>query len=179
MAKNAENFNINIRTAGEEDIAIILQLVSELAEYERLSHKITATSDHFREFGFGAEKYFRAIIAEYGIEEELRVSGFALYFFTFSTFLGQPTLYLEDLFVKPQYRGNGIGLALLKELAKIAVQKKCGRMEWSVLDWNKPAIKFYEALGARALSDWTVFRLEESGIKKLSQLKTENREADE
>lgn len=174
MAKNVENFNINIRTAGEEDIPVILELVKELAEYERLSHKVTATPDHFREFGFGAEKHFRAIIADYDTEEHQGVAGFALFFFTFSTFLGQPTLYLEDLFVKPQYRGNGIGLALLKELAKIAVQKKCGRMEWSVLDWNKPAIKFYEALGARALSDWTVFRLEESAIKKLSA--TEDRE---
>jgi GNAT superfamily N-acetyltransferase len=108
------------------------------------------------------------LIAEYPNNAEKSITGFALYFFTFSTFLGKPSLYLEDLFVKPVYRGKGVGLSLLKELAKIAIEKDCGRMEWSVLDWNEPAISFYKTLGAKPLSDWIVYRMEGMDLKRLS-----------
>ena len=168
MRKKLNKSNLNIRIANKNDIPEILKLVKELADYERLGEKVSATKELFEQNGFGENSYFKALIAEYFNEDETKVTGFALFFFTFSTFLGKPTLYLEDLFIKPIYRGMGVGFSLLKELARIAMEKECGRMEWAVLDWNKPAINFYKTLGSKSLSDWTVFRLEGMEIQRLS-----------
>ncbi len=133
----------------------ILGLIRGIAEYERLLHEVKATEPLLREHGFGPRRVFHAILAE----RDGRAVGFALYFFTFSTFTGQPTLYLEDLFVVPAERRGGIGSRLLARLAQIAVERRCGRMEWSVLDWNTPARDLYFKLGAKAMEEWTVFRM--------------------
>lgn len=163
-----KNLNFQIRIARKDDAAVILRLVKELSVYERLSNKVTATPESFEKFGFGEHPYFESLLVDTtGDQKELTV-GFALYFFTFSTFEGKPTLYLEDLFVKPEYRGRGIGKALLIKLAKIALEKDCARMEWSVLDWNKPSIEFYKSIGAQPMSDWTTFRMEHTAIKNLA-----------
>ncbi len=148
----------------EKDIPGVLELVKGLAEYEKLLPQVTATIELYLKNGFGDNRYFHALL----VENRDRYVGFALYFFTFSTFIGKPTLYLEDLFVLPEYRGHGIGKALLRKLANIALLRDCGRMEWSVLDWNEPAIRFYKKLGARPMSDWTVYRLLKDEIKKLA-----------
>jgi GNAT superfamily N-acetyltransferase len=158
----------HIRKMEESDIPEVFALVKRLSEYEKLIHEVTASEDLYKEHGFGSTSYFQAILAESIKVNEPNLFGFALYFFTFSTFTGKPTLYLEDLFVLPEFRGLGIGKSLLKELAKIALEKGCGRMEWSVLDWNKPAISFYRSLGAKPMNDWTVFRLQLGDIKKLA-----------
>ncbi len=155
----------NIRKASEEDVPKILQLVKKLAEYEKLSHQAVATEELFKQFGFGETAYYHALIAE---NNHAGAVGFALYFFKFSTFLGKPTLHLEDLFVLPEHRKSGIGKSLLKTLAGIALEKNCGRMEWDVLDWNKPAIQFYESIDAAPLSDWITYRLTTDNLKKLA-----------
>lgn len=146
---------IRIVPATERDVPLILAFIKELAEYERLSHEVSATEELLREHLFGERRYGEVV---FGCEGD-RPVGFALFFQNFSTFLGRPGLYLEDLFVKPEARGRGIGRAMLHYLARLAAQRKCGRFEWSVLDWNAPAIKFYESLGAMPMKDWTVFRL--------------------
>lgn len=158
--------NFTIRSADAEDIPVILNLIKELSVYEKLSHEVTATEEMLAKFGFGDKKYFEVILAETG---ERRAVGFAFYFFTFSTFIARPVLYLEDLYVLPEFRGQGIGKALLIELAKIALEKECGRMEWWVLDWNEPAIEFYRSLDAVPMSEWTTFRLNRDAIEKLSK----------
>ena len=145
--------------ATERDVPQILELIKGLAEYERLSHMVEADEDRLRRTLFGdrpAAEVWMAYRQENGGEE---CAGFALFFTNYSTFLGKPGLYLEDLFVKPQFRRQGIGIALLKKLASIARERDYGRMEWSVLDWNEPAINFYKKLGAAPLDDWTMFRL--------------------
>jgi GNAT superfamily N-acetyltransferase len=144
-----------LRRATEADVPTILDLIRGIAEYERLSHEVEATEALIRTHGFGPRPIFEAILAE----ADGRALGFALYFFTFSTFKARPTLYLEDLFVRPESRGRGIGRRLLVQLARIAVERDCGRMEWSVLDWNTPARDFYFKLGAVAMDEWTVFRM--------------------
>ncbi len=164
-----KKLNFQIRRAAKKDAAIIFELVKELSVYERLSHKVKATVELYEEYGFGKNSFFNTLLADINENEQIRTVGFALYFFTFSTFEGKPTLYLEDLFVKPEYRGKGIGKALLVELANIALEKDCARMEWAVLDWNEPSIQFYESIGAKPMSDWTVFRLEKSAIKNLAE----------
>lgn len=145
----------SIRTATVADVPLILELIRGLAEYEKLSQEVVATEATLRQTLFGATPAAQVVIAEV----EGRPAGFALYFFNYSTFLAKPGLYLEDLFVKPEFRGAGTGKALLLHLAKIANARGCGRMEWSVLDWNEPAIRFYEALGARRLKEWQICRL--------------------
>ena len=153
-----------IREATPADIPIILQLIRELAEYERAPNDAVATEEGLREVLFGAEPSARVLIAREGDEPV----GFAVYFFNFSTWLGRPGLYLEDLFVRPEKRGKGYGRALLVELANIAAGRGCGRMEWAVLDWNQPAIDFYKKLGAAPMEEWTVFRLTRDGIARLA-----------
>jgi len=153
--------------ATKNDVPTLLWLIKHLAVYEKLADKAVATEEMFLKYGFGEPCYFRALLSEVDKEGEKSAVGFALYFFTFSTFVGRPTLYLEDLFVLPEYRGCGIGKALFMELVRIASEKECGRMEWSVLNWNESAIKFYEALHAVPMSDWTVFRLDQEGIHRL------------
>lgn len=147
--------NVRIVPATERDVPVILELIRGLAEYERLSHVVEATEDRLRQTLFGDRPSAEVWLA-YASEE---CAGFALFFTNYSTFLGKPGLYLEDIFVKPHLRRKGIGLALLKKLAAIARERDYGRMEWSVLNWNEPAINFYKKLGAVPLDEWTMFRL--------------------
>jgi len=154
-----------VRDATITDIAIILQLIRDLATYELAPNDVFATEEGLREVLFGAEPAARVVIAF----ENAAPVGFAVYFFNFSTWLGRPGLYLEDLFVKPEMRGRGYGRALLVHLAKIARDHNCGRMEWAVLTWNDPAIQFYKKLGATPLDEWRVFRLTKHGIGELAE----------
>src|ERR1700730_3244977 len=147
--------NLRIEPAADRDVAVILDFIRKLAEYEKLSHQVAATEELLRDTLFGGRRVAEVLIAYLGDEP----AGFALFFHNFSTFLGRPGIYLEDLFVDPAQRGKGIGKALLIQLAKIAKERNCGRLEWSVLDWNKPAIDFYRSLGAVPLEDWTQFRV--------------------
>jgi len=140
-------------------------LITALAEYERLSHEAVATEGDLREALFGARPYAEAVVASVGAEPV----GFALWFHNYSTFVGRPGLYLEDLFVLPAWRGRGVGRALIVHLARIAVQRRCGRIEWSVLDWNEPAIRFYKSLGARPMDEWTVYRVTGDALVRLAQ----------
>ncbi|NDY96362.1 GNAT family N-acetyltransferase [Wenzhouxiangella limi] len=150
---------VNIRRAARGDEDSILGLIGELAEYERLAHEVTATPALLAEHLFGDNAVAEALLAEI----DGAAVGFALFFRNFSTFLGRPGLYLEDLYVREACRGRGIGRALLKRLADLARERGYGRMEWSVLNWNQPAIEFYQSLGAEAMSDWTVYRLSRDG----------------
>jgi hypothetical protein len=159
--------NYRIRETRPDEVDALFELVKGLAEYEKLSSEVSATPDLFRKNGFDEEPYFKSLLVENRGGSGPRFLGFALYFFTFSTFLGKPTLYLEDLFVLPEYRGQGIGLTLLRELGRIALRKECGRMEWSVLDWNQDAIGFYLKIGAKPMDDWTVYRLNAGAIQDL------------
>ena len=156
--------DFQIRPARVDDAPTILQLIRDLAKYERASQEVVATEEQLVDVLFGERPAAEVLLA---FETETPV-GFALYFYNFSTWLGRPGLYLEDLFVKPEKRGKGYGRALLVELAKIASERGCGRMEWAVLDWNEPAIKFYRALGAAPMHEWTVFRLTREEIAKLA-----------
>jgi GNAT superfamily N-acetyltransferase len=156
--------NLQIRSARVEDVPIILQLIRDLATYERAPDDVTATEGQLVDVLFGERPAAQVLLA---FEEKLPV-GFAVYFYNFSTWLGRPGLYLEDLFVKPEKRGKGYGRALLVELAKIARDRGCGRMEWAVLNWNEPAIKFYQTLGAKPMNEWTVFRLTREEIARLA-----------
>jgi GNAT superfamily N-acetyltransferase len=153
-----------IRPAHSEDAPVVLQLIRDLATYERAPNEVTATEEQLVDVLFGERPAAEVLLA---FEAQSPV-GFAVFFYNFSTWLGRPGLYLEDLFVKPDKRGNGYGRALLIELAKIARDRQCGRMEWAVLDWNEPAIKFYRALGAKPMHEWTVFRLTRDGIARLA-----------
>ena len=160
--KTPENFEI--RSAQVEDVPVILELIRDLATYERAPDEVIATEELLVDVLFGERPAAEVLLAFEGQS----AIGFAVFFHNFSTWLGRPGLYLEDLFVKPEKRGNGYGRALLVELAKIARDRGCGRMEWAVLDWNEPAIKFYRALGAKPLDEWTVFRLTRDGIERLA-----------
>jgi GNAT superfamily N-acetyltransferase len=157
--------SFEIRNATIADVPIILQLIRDLATYERAPDDVLAKEEGLREVLFGAEPAAKVVIAF----EDAAPVGFAVYFFNFSTWLGRPGLYLEDLFVKPEMRGRGYGRALLVHLAKIARNHNCGRMEWAVLTWNDPAIQFYKKLGATPLDDWRVFRLTKTGIEQLAE----------
>ena len=162
-------FSYEIRPATEEDLPVLTDLIKKLAVYEKLIDIYTATPELYRRYGFGEEAIFRALLVENRSGDGPDYLGMALYFFTFSTFTGKPTLYLEDIFVLEEYRGRGIGTRLLVELAKVAVEKDCGRMEWSVLDWNEPSIQFYRSLGAFPMDEWTVYRMLPPEIKKLAE----------
>src|SRR3981189_4583 len=144
-----------IRPGEKADVAVIAHLIRELARFEKLEHEVTMTEELLAENLFGPHRYAETLIAE----DAAKPIGFALFFHTFSTFLGKPGLYLEDLFVIPEQRGNGVGPALLRPSASIALEGECGGLEWAVLDWNRDAIRFYERLGARPNSEWTVYRL--------------------
>ena len=155
----------SIRPARPEDAEMLVSLVRELAVYEKLEHEARATPDSFRTHLFGPRPCAEALLVELGGV----AVGFALFFLTFSTFRGQPGLYLEDLFVQPEYRGRGIGKALLATLARLAVARGCGRLEWSVLNWNEPALGFYRSLGARPMDDWTVYRIDDEPLALLAR----------
>jgi GNAT superfamily N-acetyltransferase len=155
---------LNIRPAAPDDIPLILQLIRELAEYEREPQAAVATAADLLRDGWGPEPKFRCLIAEWNRQP----AAFALYFWNYSTWQGRPGLYLEDLFVRPAFRGRGIGKALLVELARIALRENCGRFVWQVLDWNTPAIDFYKALGAKVMSEWLTMRVEGDALEKLA-----------
>jgi GNAT superfamily N-acetyltransferase len=154
-----------LRPATRADVPTILGLIRGIAEYERLAHEVEATEALLLEHGFGPRRIYEAILAE----RNGRAVGFALYFYSFSTFKARPTLYLEDLFVVPQERRGGIGSRLLTRLAQVAVERACGRMEWSVLDWNTPARDLYFKLGAKAMEEWTVFRMTPDAFGRLAR----------
>lgn len=155
---------LEIRPTTEADVPVIVELIRALAEYERAPDAVVATEAGLREVLFGAKPGAEVLLAL----ENGEAVGFAVYFHNFSTWLGRPGLYLEDLFVRPEKRGKGYGRALLERLARIAKERGCGRMEWAVLDWNDPAIQFYRKLGAKPMDEWTVFRLTEDGIAELA-----------
>lgn len=154
-----------IRTGTPADVPVIAELIRGLARYEKLEHEVTMTEERLAANLFGPHPYAETLIAEL----DGSPVGFALFFHNFSTFLAQPGIYLEDLFVVPERRGGGLGRALLKELARLAVERDCGRLEWSVLDWNREAIGFYERLGARPNSEWTVYRLTGEALAALGR----------
>jgi GNAT superfamily N-acetyltransferase len=156
--------SLRIAPANESDVPIILSFIRKLAEYEKLSHLVVASEADVREHVFGANPVAEVLLA-YWDEEAV---GFALYFRNFSTFLGQPGIYLEDLFVDPPHRGKGIGKALLARLAKIAAERGYGRLDWAVLDWNTPSIEFYRSLGAVPLDAWTGYRLTGEALERLA-----------
>jgi GNAT superfamily N-acetyltransferase len=159
-----EPSNLAIQPSTESDVPAILDFIRKLAEYEKLSDEVTASEAQLREHLFGARPAAEAILAKIGG----KAVGFALFFTTFSTFAGRPGIWLEDLFVLPEHRRRGIGRALLKAVAGIAVERNCARLEWSVLDWNEPAIKLYQKLGAAAMSDWTTQRLWGEALLRLA-----------
>jgi GNAT superfamily N-acetyltransferase len=158
------NNNLKIRFATAKDIPLILQFIKELAEYEQLLHEVVATEALLQETLFGIKAHAEVII---GYLDEKPV-GFALFFHNYSTFLGKPGLYLEDLYVKPEVRGQGVGQMMLAALAQLAKERNCGRFEWWVLDWNETAIRFYERLGAKPMSDWTVYRVSGQALNDLA-----------
>jgi GNAT superfamily N-acetyltransferase len=147
---------LGLRAAEAADLPVIFALIGELADYERLRHKMVGSIDDLRRHLFGEPRFAQVLMAEWDGE----TAGFALYFFNYSTFLCRPGMYLEDLFVRPAHRGRGIGLALLAALEQRARDMGCGRLEWAVLDWNESAIGFYRRFGARAMQDWILYRKE-------------------
>jgi GNAT superfamily N-acetyltransferase len=155
---------IHVRAASTEDVPLILSFIKELAEYERLSHEVVATEEALRDALFGERPVAEVLIGGHANEP----AGFALFFHNFSTFLGRPGIYLEDLYVKPEFRGAGVGSALLVHLAGLAKERNCGRLEWAVLDWNEPAIGFYQRIGASPVSGWTVYRVTGDALERLA-----------
>ena len=160
--------DLNLRVAEETDIEIILGLIRGLAGYERLSHEVTADAATLRRSLFGARRIAEVVIAEAGGTPV----GFAVFFHNFSTFLGLPGIYIEDLYVEPAWRGKSVGRALLIYVARLAKERGCGRLEWAVLDWNEPAIAFYRKLGGRRLEDWRIFRVTGNALDELSRQPT-------
>ncbi|MEA3264901.1 MAG: GNAT family N-acetyltransferase [Pseudomonadota bacterium] len=154
---------ISIRPATPADLPLIAQLIRDLAEYEKLAHEVRFDETVMGEKLFGARPYAEVVIGELDGAPQ----GFALFFHNFSTFEGKPGVYLEDLFVRPEARGSGLGKALLAHLAMLAVERDCARLEWSVLDWNEPAIGFYKKLGARLMDEWTVMRVDGTALQQL------------
>jgi GNAT superfamily N-acetyltransferase len=155
-----------IRPATAADVSLILALIRGLAEYERASEAVVATEEDLLRDGFGPNPFYFCLIAE----DDGRPAGFAFYFFDYSTWIGRPGIYLEDLFVYPELRGLGIGKALLKQVASIAVEKGCARLKWSVLDWNTPAIDFYRAMGGELMDEWTNVRIQGEALERLAEL---------
>lgn len=153
-----------IRSATEEDVPLILTFILDLARYEKLEHEVVATAETLRVTLFGQPRFAEVLFGE----EDGQAVAFALFFHNYSTFVGRPGLYLEDVFVRPEFRGRGYGKAMLARLASIAVERNCGRFEWAVLDWNTPAIAFYKSLGARAVDEWTIFRMTGAALRKLA-----------
>ncbi|HEU0184981.1 MAG TPA: GNAT family N-acetyltransferase [Blastocatellia bacterium] len=158
--------DFEIRPAIESDTPLILSFIKKLAVYEKLAPEVTATEDILRETLFGGRRYAEVVVGYHGGEPV----GFALFFHNYSTFLGKPGIYLEDLFVDEEHRGKGFGRALLIYLARLTKERNCGRLEWSVLDWNEPSINFYKALGAAPLDDWRVFRVTGDALDKLANV---------
>ncbi len=159
--------NLQIRPATEDDVSVILEFIHALAEYEKLTHTFTATETQLRDTLFGKHPAAEVLLAH----SDGECGGYAVFFMTYSTFLAAPGLYLEDLYVKPHLRGKGIGLALLRHVASIAIERGCARMEWDVLDWNEPAIRFYKGLGAVPMDEWTKYRLTGEALRNVASSK--------
>jgi GNAT superfamily N-acetyltransferase len=159
----SEVSSVTIRSANKSDVPVILNLIRALAEYEKLADEVVATEEGLAYTLFGSRPYAEVLLAE----ENGEAAGFCLFFYNYSTFLGKPGLYIEDIFVRPEYRGKGIGKALFKKVAAIAQEKNCGRIEWWVLDWNEPTIQFYKNMGAKPMDEWTVYRLTEDQFANL------------
>jgi len=164
MENNPASSQFTIRAANQDDTAVILSLIKELAAYERLSHEVVATEKVLRESLFGDHAYAEVLIGEL---EDVPV-GFALFFHNYSTFLGKPGIYIEDIYVKPAHRGNGLGLKYFEHIARLAKKRNCGRIEWWVLNWNEPAINFYKKMDAVPMDEWTVYRLTGQSIDALA-----------
>ena len=162
-----EGLKWEIRDTTEEDIPVIRDLCYQLSVYEKLEFK--GTEEKYRKYGFSEDKIYDCLLVENKGDIGPEYLGVALFYYTFSTFEAKPTLWLEDIFVPEEYRGNGIGTALLKQLCQIAVEKDCGRVEWTVIDWNEPSRQFYFALGAKAMDEWTTFRMMPEAFKKLAE----------
>jgi GNAT superfamily N-acetyltransferase len=162
--ENEDDAPLTLRAATPDDVPLILRFIRELADYERLLHEVEATEERLRETLFGPRAYAEVVIAETQGEPQ----GFALFFHNYSTFLAKPGIYLEDLYVRPEARGRGIGRKLLAHLARIAKERGCGRLEWWVLDWNEPARRFYRSLGAEAMDEWTVHRVAGGALDRLA-----------
>ena len=165
MSVSTSNTEFTIRKAKEEDVPVILRFIIALAEFEKLSHEVVATEEDLSRHLFGENRVAEVLI---GYEGRLPV-GFALFFHNFSTFLGKPGIYLEDLFVLEEHRGKGYGTRLLASLAALALERDCGRLEWAVLDWNEPSIEFYKSLGARMMDEWIVNRISDEPLLKLAE----------
>jgi len=163
-ADRRETPGFSIRPAIQDDVPLILALIRELAEYEKLTHEVSATEDDLRKWLFGKHPAAEVLIGE----SDGQPAAFALFFHNFSTFLGKPGIYLEDLYVRPEFRGQGLGKAMLARLARLAKERGCGRLEWWVLDWNEPAIRFYESLGAVPMDEWTVYRVTGAALEELA-----------
>lgn len=161
---------LNIRSAGDSDIPLILQFIRELAEYEKAPEQAVATAEDLRRDGFSGSPKFRVLIAEW----EREPAAFALFFYHYSTWVGRPTLFLEDLYVRPRFRGKGVGKALLLRLANMAVDEGCGRFEWQVLDWNTPSIEFYQSLGAKVMKEWLTMRVSGGELVRLAAKERES-----
>jgi len=159
-----------LRPAAPTDLQAIVALIRELAAYEKLEHLVVVTPESLHPHLFGPKPAAEAMVAEVVVDGQPRVVGFALFFTNFSTFLGQPGLYLEDLYVQPAYRGLGLGQMLLEELGAMAIERGCGRFEWSVLDWNESAIRFYERMGATVLPDWRICRLAGEALRRFARV---------
>ena len=159
--------NFMIRTGTEEDAPVIFSLIKELAEYEHLAHEVAASVDDIRKTLFGEHPFAETLIGE---NDGLPIS-FALFFYNFSTFLGKPGIYLEDLYVQPEHRGKGFGSKMLAHIAALAKERNCGRFEWSVLNWNTPAIRTYEKLGATPMKEWILYRLSGGALDRLANKK--------
>lgn len=158
--------DIHISSATEADVPTILGFIRALAEYEKLAHTVVATEQKLQDTLFGPRRHAEVLIARLNNQP----AGFALFFHNYSTFLAKPGIYLEDLFVLPEHRKKGVGKALLRKLAQLAKERNCGRLEWSVLDWNEPAIGFYQRLGATVMPDWRICRMTESEFSKLAEM---------
>jgi GNAT superfamily N-acetyltransferase len=154
-----------IRPAIPDDVPTIASMIRELADYEVLAHEVTMEEGKLREHLFGGRPYAEVLVAETAQE----VVGFALFFHNYSTFVGKPGIYLEDLYVRPSFRKHGHGKGLLQAVAQLALERGCGRLEWSVLDWNEPSIAFYKSLGARAMDEWTIYRVTGEALAKLGE----------
>ena len=163
MKNSTEIPSFQIRAAAKEDVPAILSFIKKLADYERLSHEVVATEAGLRETLFGRRRTAEVALGYFKREP----MGFVLFFHNYSTFLGQPGIYIEDLFVDEAFRRRGFGRALLAYVARLAKERRCGRLEWSVLDWNEPAIKFYRSLGATPMSEWTMYRLTGEALERL------------
>ena len=164
MTTSTDIPSFQIRAATKDDVAVILSFIKKLADYERLSHEVVATEAGLRETLFGRRRTAEVALGYFKRE----AVGFVLFFHSYSTFLGQPGIYIEDLFIDEAFRRRGFGRALLAYVARLAKERRCGRLEWSVLDWNEPAINFYKKLGATPMSEWTVYRVTGESLRKLA-----------